>query len=144
MRIYKYIFLIVVVLFLGCNKNSNHPVPYYSFDENVNLTLPAYSPLQGVGGWAYVSSIGSKGVVVYRQSMNNFVAFDRHSPANGSLECETGLEVDEDNFLILNDPCSDAQFSLYDGSIIGGDTEWGLRSYMVEYYGGQYIRIYNP
>lgn len=106
--------------------------------------MPSYIDLQGVGGWAYVSGIGSKGLIVYRQSMQNFVAFDRHSPAEGSFDCETGLTVDNNNFLILNDPCSDAQFSLYDGSIIGGDTKWGLRSYAVEYYGGQYIRIFNP
>lgn len=139
--------ILIIFLFLtlfGCSKNGQHPVPYYSFDANVNLTLPSYIDLQGVGGWAYVSGIGSKGVIVYRQSMQNFVAFDRHSPADEGFDCETGLTPDSNNFLILNDPCSNAQFSLYDGSIIGGDTEWGLRAYEVEYYGGQYIRIFNP
>lgn len=140
----RLFFLITMITVLGCSKNKQHPVPHYSFDTDVNLNLPAYVDLQGVGGWAYVSGVGVKGLVVYRQSMQNFVAFDRQSPAEGSLDCENGLVVDEENFLVLNDPCSNAQFSLYDGSIIGGDTEWGLRSYVVEYYGGQYIRIYNP
>lgn len=136
--------ILITTTLLGCSKSKQHPVPYYSFDTNINLTLPSYADLQGVGGWAYVSGIGSKGVIVYRQSMQNFVAFDRHSPAEGSFDCETGLTPDNSNFLVLNDPCSNAQFSLYDGSIIGGDTKWGLRSYEVEYYGGQYIRIFNP
>jgi nitrite reductase/ring-hydroxylating ferredoxin subunit len=144
MNIRKIIFLSIVFSFFACNKNKQHPVPYFSFDANINLNLPSYVNLQGVGGWAYVVGIGSKGVVIYRQSQQNFVAFDRQSPAEGSLDCATGLEVDEDNFLILNDPCSNAQFSLYDGSIIGGDTEWGLRAYTVEYNGGQTVRIYNP
>ncbi len=139
-----FLLLFIIVTAISCSKNKQHPVPHYSFDANINLTLPSYADLQGVGGWAYVSGIGSKGVIVYRQSMQNFVAFDRHSPAEGSFDCESGLVVDNSNFLILNDPCSDAQFSLYDGSIIGGNTKWGLRAYVVEYYGGQHIRIFNP
>ncbi|WP_107037210.1 Rieske (2Fe-2S) protein [Brumimicrobium mesophilum] len=144
MNIRNILFFFITATLLSCSKNKQHPIPYYSFDANVNLTLPSYADLQGIGGWAYVSGIGSKGVIVYRQSLNVFVAFDRHSPAEGSFDCETGLTPDPNNFLILNDPCSNAQFSLYDGSIIGGDTKWGLRSYLVEYYGGQFIRIYNP
>lgn len=134
----------IVWVFAACNKNGQHPVPYFSFDANINLTLPSYSELQGVGGWAYVTGAGSKGIIVYRRSVNEFVAFDRHSPAPDGFECETGLQVDEDNFLILNDPCSNARFSLYDGSIIDGDTEWGLRQYLTSYNGGQTLRIYNP
>ncbi|HLW30270.1 MAG TPA: hypothetical protein VKX29_05375 [Brumimicrobium sp.] len=144
MNLRKIIFLTIILSLFACNKNKQHPVPYFSFNANINLNLPSYSNLQGVGGWAYVTGIGSKGVVIYRQSQQHFVAFDRHSPAEGSLNCPNGLEVDEENFLILNDPCSDAQFSLYDGSIIGGNTKWGLRSYIVEYNGGQTVRIYNP
>lgn len=134
----------IALSLIACNKNKRHPVPSYSFNTNINLNLPLYINLQGVGGWAYVSGIGSKGVVVYRQSQQNFVAFDRHSPAKGSMDCVTGLEVDTNNFLILNDPCSNAQFSLYDGSIISGDTDWGLRSYITEYNGSEILRIYNP
>jgi uncharacterized protein YuzB (UPF0349 family) len=140
----KLFILTILVMFVGCTKNNQHPVPYFNFDANVNLTLPSYSSLQGVGGWAYVTGTGSKGVVVYRRSVNEFVAFDRHSPAPDGFDCETGLTVDEDNFLILNDPCSNARFSLYDGSVIDGDTEWGLRQYLTNYNGGQTLRIYNP
>src|SRR5690554_6965647 len=88
MNLRKIIFLAIAFSFFACNKNKQHPVPYYSFNANINLTLPSYVNLQGVGGWAYVSGIGSKGVVVYRQSQQNFVAFDRHSPAEGSLRSE--------------------------------------------------------
>lgn len=137
-------FSLLLLVFLACSKDNKHPVPHYSFDVIINLSLPSYIDLQGVGGWAYVAGAGSKGVVVYRQSVQHFIAFDRHSPAKGSSDCETGLEVDEDNFLILNDPCSNARFSLYDGSVIEGDSDWGLRSYLTEYTSGDLLRIYNP
>ena len=142
----RFFFKMVVffLLAVSCGRNDRHPVPYYQFDVNINLNLPTYVPLTGVGGWAYVNGVGSKGIVIYRRSLGEFVAFDRHSPADPENTCATGLETDEDNFLILNDPCSNAQFSLYDGSIIGGDTDWGLRMYMTVYNGGEILRIYNP
>lgn len=77
MNIQKIIFFILFLSVFACNKNKQHPVPYYSFDTYINLDLPSYQSLQGVGGWAYVSGVGSKGVVIYRQSIQNFVAWDR-------------------------------------------------------------------
>lgn len=144
LNIRNFLFIGILFLLFSCNRNNQHPVPYLQFDVNLNLNLPSYQPLQGVGGYAYVSGAGSKGVIVYRRSSNEFVAFDRHSPADTEGTCPSGLETDDENFLVLNDPCSDAQFSLYDGSIYSGDVEWGLRSYTTHYNGGDYLRVYNP
>ena len=126
----------------GCRKSGNHPVPYLQFDIDININLPSYSALQGVGGWAYVNG-GVKGIVVYRKSAEEFVAFDRMATTDDAIDCDTGLETDEDNFLILNDPCSDAQYSLFDGSIISGDVEFGLRMYQTAYNGSYTLRIFN-
>lgn len=52
--------------------------------------------------------------------------------------------MNKDNYLILDDPCSNSQFSLYDGSVISGDSKWGLRKYETQYSGGNSLRIYNP
>jgi len=134
----------LVISFSGCTKNELHPVPYYQFDININLNLPTYQSLVGVGGWAYIQGAGSKGIVVYRRSVAEFVAFDRHSPADPENTCPEPLATDEENFLILNDTCSEARFSLFDGSIIEGDVDWGLRAYMTSYGGGDFLRIYNP
>ena len=132
------IFLVFAVI--SCKKSKNHPVPSIPFDITVYINLPSYSNLQAVGGWAYVSG-GSKGIVVYRKSQDEFVAFDRHSPAeNGS--CEEPLVCDPDNFLQLNDSCSGAKFSLLDGSIISG-SEFGLRQYQTWWDGSTSLRIYN-
>lgn len=146
MKVHKIIVLIALFFIFSCTTNRRHPVPYFSFDTMIDLNLPSYSNLQGIGGWAYVpvAELGSKGVIVYRQSQNYFVAFDRTSPADGGLDCPTGLEVDEENYLILNDPCSDAQFSLFDGSPIDGSSKYGLRAYETEFNGDSRVRIYNP
>jgi hypothetical protein len=138
---------IICLFFIApsCEKNRLHPVPHFQFDVVINLNLPSYQSLMGVGGWAYVTGAGSKGIVVYRRSVQEFVAFDRHSPADPEGSCDTPLTTNEDNFLVLDDPCSDAQFSLFDGSIISGDVDWGLRAYWAEVNPQQdRLRIYNP
>ena len=144
MNIRIFLVFIIILFHFSCGRNRLHPVPYYQFDLNINLSLPTYNSLLGVGGWAYVSGAGSRGLVVYRRSVGEFVAFDRHSPADPEGTCDTPLVTDEENFLLLNDPCSDAQFSLFDGSIAAGDTEWGLRQYQTFYNGGDFLRIFNP
>src|SRR5690606_3430108 len=74
------IFLSLFLCVSSCKKHI-HPVPNIPFDITININLPSYSDLTGVGGYAFVEG-GSKGIIVYRRSPNEFVAFDRHSPAN--------------------------------------------------------------
>ena len=141
--------IIILTLFWltsACNRNNRHPVPYFQFDVTINLNLPSYSSLMGVGGWAYLAKEGSRGIIIYRSSSNQFVALDRHSPADEAGNCPSPLYPDADNFFILRDDCNDAFFSLLDGSPWTDSqyTEWGLRSYQTFYDGGTGLRIYNP
>ena len=133
--------LLVTLSLSGCVKNSEHPVPSLPFDITINLSLPSYSSLIGVSGWAYVNG-GSKGIIVYRRGIDDFVAFDRHSPEDINGTCEFPLFPDDDNYLVLNDSCNTATFSLYDGSPIS-NAEYGLRMYQTIYDGNQGLRIYN-
>lgn len=138
----QFIFILMLGLFFSdCSKNANHPVPSIPFDITINLTLPTYSDLIGVGGYAFVSG-GSRGIIVYRRGVDDFVAFDRHSPEDVSAECPVPLTPDTDNFLILLDECNSAQFSLYDGSPIT-DSKFGLRQYQTLWSGSESLRIYN-
>jgi len=139
----QFIILLSMIMVLSsssCKKRKLHPVPSIPFDITININLPSYSELLGVGGYAYVQG-GSKGIVVYRRNTSEFVAFDRHSPANEGA-CEDPLENSADNFLQLTDQCSGAVFSLYDGSPISG-AEVGLRMYITAFDGNANLRIYN-
>lgn len=133
--------LLFVLGLTGCKVNNNHPVPNIPFDITIDMNLPTYDDLLGVGGYAYVN-VGSKGVIVYRRGVDDFVAFDRHSPADPNGSCSQPLTPDDDNFLMLNDTCSGAQFSLFDGSPISG-SEFGLRQYATAWAGGNTLRIFN-
>lgn len=136
------IFLMILLLVAACRKkDKDHPVPSISFDITIDLTLPSYVDLNGTGGWSYVNG-GIKGIIVYRQSYDVFVAFERQSPEDPGNSCSEGLTPNADNFLVLEDPCSNATFSLYDGAPIS-NSQWGLRQYQVIWNGSNLLRIYN-
>lgn len=141
MKVQFILMLILGLAFTGCKKNKIHPVPNIPFDITINMTLPSYSSLIGVSGWAYVNG-GSRGVIVYRRGINDFIAFDRHSPADPNGTCSEPLYPDDDNYLQLIDSCNSATFSLYDGSPISG-SEFGLRAYQAIWDGNQTLRIFN-
>ena len=85
------IFLLILILTgVSCKKNRTHPVPSIAFDFSIDLTLPSYQDLNSVGGWAYVAG-GIKGIIVYRQSTDVFVAWERMSPEDPDNVCATGL-----------------------------------------------------
>jgi len=138
----QFIFLLLIgLLFSSCKKNNQNPVPNIPFDITINITLPSYSSLIGVSGWAYVNG-GSKGIIVYRRGVEDFIAFDRHSPADVNGDCGTPLYPDTNNYLQLNDDCNSATFSLYDGSPMSG-SDFGLRQYQTQWNGGESLRIFN-
>lgn len=141
MKLQFILLLTITLIFSACKPNANHPVPNTPFDVTIDMNLPTYDDLLGVGGYAYVNA-GSRGVIIYRRGIDEFVAFDRHSPADPEGICPTPLTPNVDNFLMLDDECSGAQFSLYDGSPISG-SEFGLRQYVVAWGGGNTVRIYN-
>lgn len=141
MRLRSLVWLVTVMLFMACNKNNQNPVPNIPIDITIDIALPSYMNLQGVGGYAYVNG-GSKGIIVYRRSIGEFVAFDRHSPADAEGVCNQPLYPDANNFLELIDSCNNARFSLYDGSPISNST-FGLRQYATQFNGSNLLRIYN-
>lgn len=138
------IFSIVASLILSSSscRQRLHPVPDIPFNVNIDMNLPTYINLQSIGNYAYIDNVGIKGVVVYRRSIDEFVAFDRMSTAPGGDTC-SALIVDPNNLLILLDPCTPSTFSLFDGSLLTGPAEWGLRSYRVFWSGGNILNIQN-
>lgn len=140
----KFVLFLVIATILissSCNKNGTNPVPNIPFDITIDITLPSYSNLTGVGGWTYVNG-GSRGIIVYRRAIDEFVAFDRHSPADPEGTCFLPLYPDSDNFLQLIDTCNNAKFSLYDGSPVS-NSQFGLRQYRTVFNGTDLLRIYN-
>jgi hypothetical protein len=141
MKLRLILFFSLSLLFIACNKNKRNPVPSIPFDITIDINLPSYNALISVGTYAYVNG-GSRGIIVYRRSIDEFIAFDRHSPADPEGTCFLPLVPDQNNFLVLKDTCNNATFSLYDGSPMT-NSEYGLRQYATQFNGSNLLRIYN-
>ncbi len=141
MKTFILSFISILLISSKCHKNQNDIIPNIPFDITIDLNLPSYNELTGVGGWAYVNG-GSRGIIVYRRAIDEFIAFDRHSPADPAGTCFLPLFPDATNFLVLKDTCNNATFSLYDGSPMT-NSEYGLRQYATQFNGSNLLRIYN-
>lgn len=125
---------------VSCQKKKNYPIPNLPVNIVINLNLPSYQNLNNPGGWAYVNG-GSKGIVVYR-NFDEFVALDRHTTVYPDSICAVAV-VDSVNNFILTDPCSEAQYSITNGTVLKEPAQWPLRQYFTSYDGGYVVQITN-
>ena len=134
------ILLLSLAFVFSCNKNQNR-VPYVPIDLYINTTLPLYTNLNVIGGWVYVSG-GSKGLIVYRQTAEKFMIYDRHCTYDVNAQCASA-SVDSTNMAISCD-CDGSQYQLYDGAVINGPASFPLQQYQSIYDGlANTLHIYN-
>jgi nitrite reductase/ring-hydroxylating ferredoxin subunit len=132
------LFVILFILF-ACKKQKNNPIPetYVSFYMNISSTL--YLNLASVGGWENITG-GYKGIVVYRKSSDEFMAFERACPYD--WEIDSGYVSVNSNGLIMKCKSCGSEFLILDGSITKGPSTLSLKSYKTE-FDGQTLHIYN-
>ena len=126
----KYIsFLLFTVLVISCVRNQNI-VPYVYVNQYINISLPSYSSLNAVGGWIYITG-GSKGIIVYRQSFDQFSAYDRHCTYNANDPCGKASVDSTNSFVECS--CDGSQYQLYDGLVIQGPALYSLKPYQTTF-----------
>lgn len=131
-------FLFVVFFVLGCRQN-NRPIPEVPVNIAINIQNPEYQTLYGVGNWVYISG-GSKGIIVFRESTEQFRAYDRHCTYQPENTCSR-VSV-SDNNLVAVDTCCNSGFQLLDGAPISGPATIGLQQYNTS-FDGNIIRVWN-
>lgn len=132
--------LLFTSLFLTSCNEAQHPVPNVPVNVNINLDLPAYTPLNAPGGFVYVNG-GSRGLVVYR-NFDEFVALDRHPTYEEGSAC-AAVEINPDNTFELIDTCSGSTYSIISGVVLSGPAQFGLRRYNSSWDGAYTVSIYN-
>jgi len=136
--------LLFILLFAGiisvisCKKD-NETVPNVSVNIVISTTDPSYSNLNAVGGWLYLIG-GSRGIIVYRYSIDEFMAYDRHCTYEPKETCAV-VEVDQSG-IIAEDSCCGSKFLLTDGSVIDGPASILLKTYRT-FFDGNNLSIYN-
>lgn len=140
--------LVLVLISTGCRKeeiNPNIPQVYINITLDPNSTM--YQDLNTAGGWMYLTANApSRGIIVYRLTNDEFLAYDRIPPNDPNRCCEnanvcTRLVVGN-NYPFAKDECLGTLYSLLDGSIFSGEGNWGMIRYHTT-YNGVYLRIFN-
>lgn len=131
----------LLVLFAGggCKKENTSGVPFAGVDITINVNNPAYVDLQVPGGWLYLTG-GSMGIIVYRKTIDEFVATDRHCPYLPSAFCR--VVVDDSEVTARDTACCHSAFLIMDGTVTEGPATIGLQRYNTS-FNGTLLRIYN-
>ncbi len=138
-----------ILLFIGlvyACKEDAQPLPYTHVNINIRPDSPLYPSLNTVGGFAMLTAnYPSRGVIVYRLSNNEFLAFERTCPHDADACCNqdtcTRLIV-ENNGLEVSDPCCSSKFLIIDGTVASGPSKYPLKQYVAD-YNGDILHIYN-
>jgi nitrite reductase/ring-hydroxylating ferredoxin subunit len=123
----------------GCRKANSGGVPPVNVDISINVNNPSYVDIAVPGGWIYLSG-GSQGLIVYRSSMDEFVALDRHCPYQPSDLCR--VFVDDTEVIARDTLCCSSAFVITDGSVVEGPAALNLQRYNTS-FNGTTLRIYN-
>ncbi|MGZ4156590.1 MAG: hypothetical protein ACXVED_05495, partial [Bacteroidia bacterium] len=111
----------IILLFLSgfwsCKKDSNNTVPIVAVDIYIYTSNPSFINLNPVGGWVYITG-GVRGILVYRKSISEFMAYDRNCTYHSNDLCAT-IVVDNTNIIAV-DTCCHSKFSIYDGTVLQG------------------------
>jgi len=134
-----------IVLFLfaffnwGCKKRKNTVIPYIPVNIYIYPSDPNFNRINTPGGWVYLSG-GSRGIIVYRRSNEEFVAFDRHCTYDTENSCGQ-VEVTSSQITAI-DSCCMSEFVLTDGSVVKSPATVPLQTYQVSFNGNE-LHIFN-
>lgn len=124
---------------MGCDKDEER-IPDVPVNIQIDINNTVYNGLNVIGGYIYITG-GYKGIIIYRLSQEEFVAFERACPYHPQTDCER-LVVDTSG-LFMYDPVCGSSFIITDGSKISGPAKRPAKRYHT-IFDGYYLYIRNP
>jgi hypothetical protein len=119
--------LLILLLSQATCDNRVQNIPYIPVNFDINLNLPAYNTLNFTSEHLLLEG-GSKGLIVYRYTSDQFVVLDRHSTFDINLGCR--VNVDSDGLMISDESdCSESKWLIIDGSVSQGPALLPLHRY---------------
>ncbi len=140
-RVFNIFFLIIFFsfLFISCKKDNKNPVPYVYVSFYLNISSTLYIDLASVGGWENLTG-GYRGVVVYREASDQFVAFDRACPYDWQTD-SAYVSVEPSGLVIKCKSCG-SEYLIIDGSVVKGPATYPLKQYNTS-FDGLTLHVYN-
>ncbi len=137
----------------GCDKRYQNPeIPIIDIDITIDPNSTLFLELNVPGGWCYLDHKpgvyippASRGIIVYRQDMYTFKAYERTPPNDPNKCCNSDhsqcskLTVD---YPLVVDSCTGIKYNILDGGIIEGNGTYPLIQYKTN-FNGNLLRIYN-
>ena len=123
----------------SCEQN-NQNIPYFPVNFDLNLNLPAYTSLNYPGEHLIVQG-GSKGIILYRYTIDEFIVLDRHSTFDVSMNCKVVVESDGITLSDENE-CSESKWLIIDGSVMQGPATLPLHRYRTS-WNPPILHVYN-
>ncbi|MGL4597988.1 MAG: hypothetical protein ACRCYO_10680 [Bacteroidia bacterium] len=127
------LFVLFSCCVFSCKKEKQQGVPYVYVNKTIYVTDPQYINLATVGGWVYLDGHGLRGLLLYRKSQNEIIAYDRACPVDAENPDER-VRVDSSNVIVEDGNCG-SKFLLSDGSTIQNPALVPLKMYRTSFDG---------
>ncbi|MDP2422752.1 MAG: Rieske 2Fe-2S domain-containing protein [Bacteroidales bacterium] len=132
---------LMVLALPSCDKDDENEIPFTPTNIYIDPNSTINWELNSPGGWIYLSNTApSKGIIVYRSSMDDFMAFERtcsHDPREPAARV-----VVESSSITAACPVCSSKFILLDGSPFSGPARRPLKQYRTSYNGAT-LHIFN-
>ena len=123
----------VFFLAISCKKDEKPPeIPYVLVNFSLNPNSTQYIALNVVNGWETVTG-GYNGILIFRKSMDEFVAFERACPYD-PLAAGAQVKVDKSGITCYCPVCG-SKFIMNDGTPYEGPSHYTLKQYTTVYDG---------
>ncbi len=131
----KKLLIIGFIGLLACEPQlSDDAIPIVPFETiELNIALPAYAPLQSIGGYKALSEGATRGLILYRLDNITILAFDRTCSYQPQDACAT-VNVHPSG-LFMNDACCSSTFRFDNGNPTGGPAWRPLLQYRTSLMG---------
>jgi nitrite reductase/ring-hydroxylating ferredoxin subunit len=122
---------ILTILLISCKRDTDQ-IPNVLVDITIYTSDPQWINLSSTGGWEYISG-GSKGIILFRTSPTEFMAYERHCPYQAEENCS--ISVDESLISASDSTCCVSSFNLYNGAVNSGPSTFPLKAYQTTFDG---------
>lgn len=143
------------LFFNSCGKkeNINPNIPNVNIHLSIDPNSTLFLELNSVGGWIYLDEVPgvdirypSRGIIVYREDMTLFKAYERQPPNTPFQCCDAKQNCTKlivgNNYPFAKDTCTGTMYSMFDGTIFTGVGQYSLIQYNA-YYDGALLHISN-
>ncbi len=136
------ILLLGMTIFQSCDKERDYDeIPYAVVNFRISPNSTIYWELNSPGGWVYlIANYPSRGVLVYRINLEEFMAYERTCPYD-PYEPDAKIEVEPSGITAACPSCG-TKYIMLDGTPFEGPGQRRLKQYRTT-YNGNTLHIFN-